>query len=427
MRIANATLPDGRVADIRIDGSKIVAVGQDLSPQPREGRIDATGLRLMPGGIDVHVHFRDPGMTHKEDWDSGTASAAAGGVTTVVDQPNTDPPTISGETFDDKVERAAKARIDYGINGGVTEEWNPESLFTRDLFALGEVFLADSTGDMGIEQSLFEDALEYASAAGVPVTVHAENEGEFDTGVMDREDPNAWSEFRRPAAEISAVEQVSKTNTDTSLHIAHASVPEAVDIASNAGITCEVTPHHLFLSTDDLSELGSFGRMNPPLRPERMRQGMWERLVDGRIDMVATDHAPHTKEEKEGSIWDVASGVPGVETMLPLLCAAAERGEISYERVAMVTSTTPADRFGLKQKGRIEPGCDADLVLFDPEMQSIEPDSLHTTCDWTPFADWDAVFPVLTLCRGRVVYESGDVGDAGGTNVRTAERACNSV
>ena len=418
MRIANATLPDGSVADVRIDGSQIVAVGTELEPQPREGRIDATGLRLMPGGIDVHVHFRDPGMTYKEDWDSGTASAAAGGVTTVVDQPNTDPPTISAETFDHKQERATAARIDYGINGGVTEEWDPTSLFTRDIFALGEVFLADSTGDMGIEQSLFEEALDHATAADVPVTVHAEDEREFDTGVKGREDPLAWSEFRRPAAEISAVERVVETTTEAQLHIAHASVPEAVDRASKAGITCEVTPHHLFLSTDHLSDLGTVGRMNPPLRPESMRQGMWERLLDGRIAMVATDHAPHTREEKEGSIWEVASGVPGVETMLPLLCAAAERDEITYTRIAEVTAKNPADRFGLVTKGRIEPGYDADLALFDPEPTPIDPDSLHSACTWSPFAGWEGVFPVLTVCRGRVVYEGGTVGNADGRNVR---------
>lgn len=420
MRICNALLPDGRTADVRIKGTRIAAVGDDLDPVPREGTIDATGLRLLPGAIDVHVHFRDPGFTHKEDWASGTASAAAGGVTTTVDQPNTEPPTISGATFDEKSERAEKAHVDFGINGGVTEDWDPDTLFDRPLFALGEVFLADSTGEMGIETDLFEDAIARANEADVVVTVHAEDAIEFDEAAKDRDDPIAWSDYRRPEAEIAAVDQTIDIAADSAVdvHIAHASVPEAVDAAVDAGFSCEVTPHHLFLSRENLDELGTLGRMNPPLRSEDERRGLWERLIDGTIDMVATDHAPHTQDEKDASIWDAPSGVPGVETMLPLLAAAAERDEIDYERIAEVTARRPAERFGLDQKGRVEPGCDADLVLLDPTPQTIDPATLHTNCDWSPFAGWDGVFPVLTLVRGRVAFEGGNVGRPIGRNVR---------
>ncbi len=422
MRIRNATLPDGEVMDVRIDGSRIDAVGPDLESHPREGTIDAEGLRLMPAAIDVHVHFRDPGFTHKEDWESGTASAAAGGVGTVVDQPNTDPPTVTGDAFDSKAERAETAHVDYGINGGVSPDWDPSTLLSRPLFALGEVFLADSTGEMGIEPPLFDDALDRATEADVTVTVHAEDAGEFDEGAFERDDPAAWSEYRRPAAEVAAVETtVAAACKNADIHIAHASVPEAVDQAVDAGFSCEVTPHHLLLSRDDLPALGTFGRMNPPLRDESARKGLWDRLVDGTIDMVATDHAPHTREEKDASIWDAPSGVPGVETMLPLLCAAAERGELTYDRAAEVTARRPAERFGLPKKGRIEPGFDADLTLIDPDPRPINPDELHTKCEWTPFEGWDATNPILTLVRGRVAFEGGRVGRAIGENVRRSD------
>jgi dihydroorotase len=218
------------------------------------------------------------------------------------------------------------------------------------------------------------------------------------------------------------------------IHIVHASTPEGVDAAAGAGMTTEVTPHHLLLSRDDLEELGTFGRMNPPLRDESRREALWERLVDGTVDMVATDHAPHTRLEKDRSVWDAPSGVPGVETALPLLLEAARAGEIGYERVRDVTAANPAERFGLDRKGRIEPGRDADLVLVDPERtRPIHGPDLHSRCGWSPFEAFDGVFPEWTMLRGRFVYrETGtDATGAGGRhgafregagrNVRTRE------
>ena len=424
MLFRNVTLPDDRVCDVRVAGETIEAVDEHLSAMDAEGTIDATGLRVFPGAIDVHVHLRQPGQSHKETWATGTAAAAAGGVTTVVDQPNTRPPTISGKTFDQKADLATEAIVDYGINGGVSPDWDPSSLFERPLFALGEVFLADSTGDMGIKQELFVDAVNRAADAGLPVTVHAEDATRFDASARAREDPAAWSAFRPAEAERAAVELAVDVGSeyDVSMHIAHASTPEGVDAAVSGGLTTEVTPHHLFLSINDLDDLGTLGRMNPPLRDEQRREAMWRRLVDGTIDIVATDHAPHTRAEKDASIWDAPSGVPGVETMLPLLLAAARRGALSYERIAEVTARNPASRFGLDRKGRIEPGFDADLVLVDPDaVESIQGDTLVTACGWTPFEDWDGVFPLMTLVRGAVVYEDGRVGRTQGQNVRVQD------
>ncbi|MDQ2073440.1 dihydroorotase [Haloarcula sp. H-GB4] len=416
MLIRNATLPDGRQRDVRVRGESIVEVGRDLDASDQHV-IEATGKRLFPGMIDAHVHFRQPGYPHKETWESGSRSAAAGGVTAVVDQPNTDPPTIDGESFDQKAEFAADSVVDWGINGGVTADWIPNVLLRRRLFALGEVFLADSTGDMGIEADLFADALEAATDNDVPVTVHAEDADYFNDDARARDDADAWSAFRTAKAEAEAVERACTVaqKHDATIHIAHTSTPEGVDIASEAGMTTEVTPHHLLLSRRDLSDLGTFGRMNPPLRREKRRQKLYERVVDGTVDMIATDHAPHTREEKDASIWDAPSGVPGVETVLPLLLAEAcdPDSGLTYERVRDLTARNPADVFDIPQKGAIEAGKDADLVLVDTtETSAISGATLHSKCDWTPFEGHDAVFPEWTMVRGTVVYERGDVLEA---------------
>ena len=431
MLIRNAVLADGRRRDVRTDGERIAAVGTEL-PSDAERTIDAAGRRLLPGMIDVHVHFREPGFEHKETWATGTQSAAAGGVTVVVDQPNTDPPTVDGRGYDRTAAAADAAVVDYGINGGAVPGWDPDSLFDRPIFALGELFLADSTGDMGIDTELFAAALGRAGADDIPVTVHAEDATLFDEQARQREGPDAWSAYRPAAAERSAVEQACQiaenhqpagATGELAFHIAHASTPEAIDTAAAAGATTEVTPHHLFLSRDDLPELGTHGRMNPPLRTESRRAAVFDRVVDGTVDMIATDHAPHTAAEKDTDIWTAPSGVPGVETALPLLLAAAREGRLSYERIRELTATGPARVFDLPERGRIAPGNYADLVLVDPDQsRPIRASELHTACDWTPFEGWTGVFPELTVARGRIVYEHGATqpfGPPAGQNVRT--------
>ena len=429
MLIRNATLADGRRRDVRVEGETIAAVGETLDPGDDGRVVDATGKRLLPGMIDVHVHFRQPGFGHKETWESGSKSAVAGGVTTVVDQPNTDPPTVDGAAFDEKRSYAGESLVDYGINGGVTEAWDPDSLFDRPLFALGEVFLADSTGDMGIDGALFAEALEAATARDVTVTVHAEDATAFNDDARARDDADAWSAYRRAKAEAEAVDRACDLAREAGaeIHIAHTSTPRGIDIAADAGMTCEVTPHHMFLSRSDLDDLDTHGRMNPPLRREKRRQGVFDRVADGTVDIVATDHAPHTAAEKDAGIWDAPSGVPGVETVLPLLLAEARTGNLSYERVRDLTAKNPAAIFDVPSKGTVSEGMDADLVLVDPgTTREIRAENLHTNCEWTPFEGWTGVFPEWTMVRGELGYErtedgSETFGDAVGRNVRETE------
>ncbi|WP_435075502.1 dihydroorotase [Halorubrum sp. HHNYT27] len=449
MLITGAELADGRVRDVRIADGRIAAVGQGLDADAGERVVDARGRHLLPGAIDVHVHFREPGGSHKETWTSGSRSAAAGGVTTVVDQPNTSPPTVDGDAFDQKAALAAESLVDYGINGGVTGDWDPESLFERPLFALGEVFLADSTGDMGIATDLFEEALAEAAARDVPVTVHAEDETLFDDDALDGDlggvgtaaGADAWSAYRTAEAEVAAVERALKAaaESDAQVHIAHTSTPEGIDAVVSAREsetggdattdavppTCEVTPHHLFLSRENAGRLGTFGRMNPPLRSEERRAGVFERLRDGDVDVVATDHAPHTVAEKQQGLTEAPSGVPGVETLYPLLLESVRKGELGLERVRDVVAANPASIFGIESKGVVAEGADADLVLVDlTNPREIEAGALHSACGWTPFEGLQGVFPELTLVRGEVVYERDPLtgaeafGEPDGRNVR---------
>lgn len=421
MLVENATLADGRVRDVRVADGRTEAVERDLEPRADETVRNANEKLLLPGMIDTHVHFREPGASHKETWTTGSKSAAAGGVTTVVDQPNTDPPTITRQAFEEKLALARASYVDFGLNGGVTPDWTPEDLLDGPLFALGEVFLADSTGNMGIETDLFENALERATDHAVSVTVHAEDATRFDDAARQRDDADAWSAYRTPQAEAVAVERACEvaTDLDTQVHIAHTSTPAGIDRASSMGMTCEVTPHHMFLSREDLEELGTFGRMNPPLRSEDRREAVYERVVDGTVDLIATDHAPHTRAEKDASIWDAPSGVPSVETALPLLLEEARMGRLGYERVRDLTATNPARLFDLPRKGRIEAGRDGDLVLVDPDAtREITADRLHSKCDWTPFEGRSGVFPEWTMVRGEIVYENGVFGESVGQNVR---------
>jgi dihydroorotase len=444
--VRNATLADGRTRDVRVDpeSGTVDAVGRGLDA---ERSIEAGGDRLLPGMIDVHVHFREPGAAHKETWGTGSRSAVAGGVTAAIEQPNTDPPTTTGAAYDAKAGLAAgNSLADFGLNGGVTPDWDPESLLDRPLLALGEVFLADSTGEMGIDADLFRAAVRRAAAADLPVTVHAEDATRFDESALPTDptatgrdaDADAWSAYRTAEAEVAAAELAASVAADADagsgarLHLAHTSTSEAVDVAAANGLTCEATPHHLLLSREDLPDLGTFGRMNPPLRSEDRRAALFERLADGTIDVVATDHAPHTRTEKETTLPEAPSGVPGVETALPLLLAAAEEGRLSYERVRDATAANPAAIFDLPNKGRIAEGMDADLVLVDPgDRTEIRGADLHSKCGWTPFEGAEGVFPRWTAVRGEVIYARDDAdllpalapadgpfGDAGGENLR---------
>lgn len=413
-------------AEIIIEGGKVSKIGRDLRVSSSDFIIDAQGALTLPAGIDVHVHFREPGMTTKENWYTGSCAAAAGGVTTVIDQPNTIPPTTDKRSFEQKLKFARKKSIiDFGINGGVTAGNidKLEELWKLGVTAFGEIFMAESTGGLNVNEETFEAALAEIKRLGAIATVHAEDEKmrlELEKLLKGYISPDYHSKVRPNECEAVAVQKALEiiSRLKVRSHFCHLSTLEAISMIRKEKhlakiekkeplITCEVTPHHLFLSTRDWERIGPFGKMNPPLRGNYSIKALVNGINDGTIDMVASDHAPHLESEKNTDIKFAPSGVPGVETLMPLMLAAVKKNILPLAQMIMLTSWNPAKIFGLdfRAKGRLEVGFDADLIIADPRnLQPIKAEMLHSKAGWTPFEGLDAIFPQYTLSRGEIIW-----------------------
>ena len=389
--------------DIWIKDGRIAALGGD---RRAEEKIDARGMLVLPGAIDVHVHFRDPGPNYKEDWASGSASAAAGGVTSVIDQPNTIPRTLDASSFEQKLDIARhRSFVDFGLNGGAGKI---DELAFAGAAAIGEIFSYEHS-DSDLERILDE-----VKQASMLATLHAEDGAiirEKTAGLAGRHDAEAYSESRPALAEAAAIEKA--LNWSDRLHVCHLSSHQGLDLIAQAKrggrkVTSEVAPHHLLLNIKDYRKQGSYLKMNPPLRSEKDNDALWQGLCSGTIDIIASDHAPHLPEEKRDDIWEAPPGVPGVETMLPLMLFAVKRNMLTLNRLMQAISSRPAEIFGLEGKGKIERGKDADLVIIDSKaITRINADQLHSRAEWTPFEGREAIFPQMTIVRGEVVYDGG--------------------
>ena len=411
-------------AEIVINEGKISRIAKEADVLAGEV-IDAEGSLVLPAGIDVHVHFREPGLTQKEDWYTGSCAAAAGGITTVVDHPNTLPPTIDRKSFSEKLKLASrKSIVDFGIHGGVTNnlEKLPE-LWEEGVTAFGEIFMAESTGGLNIDEATLENALKVINQLGALAAIHAEDDAiRLECEVLLKNDmsPASHSRARPNICEATAVQKAIEIlrKTGAKGHICHISAFESVGvlcrdryIARQKGlspITCEVTPHHLFLSTRDWDRLGCYGKMNPPLRDRRSVKFLLNSLNDGSVDIVASDHAPHCETEKDVDIKTAPSGVPGVETLMPLMLMAVKKNLLPLGRMIDATSAAPARIFGLDKhsKGKLEVGFDADLIIVDTkQVTTIKGDHLHGKVSWTPFEGIEAIFPYITISRGDVIWD----------------------
>jgi len=393
-----------RSIDLWISDGRLAALG---GPHRSEEKIDARGRLILPGAVDAHVHFRDPGATYKEDWESGSVSAAAGGVTTVVDQPNTDPRTLDSRSFELKLGRASsRSVVDFCINGGPGEI---KELVGAGAAAIGEIFAYEHSDEE------MQRTLKRTEAAGALATIHAED-GQVirdeSASLAQAHEPEIHSRARPPVAEALAIEK-SLAWSDR-IHICHLSTSRGLELVTGARkqrkkVTCEVTPHHLLLNAKDYRSQGSFVKTNPPLRRQEDNDALWAGLRQGSVDILASDHAPHLPEEKRDDIWVAPAGVPGIETLLPLMLFSVRRNLLGLERLVDAISARPAEIFGLDSKGKIEVGKDADLVIVDPKnVQEIRADRLHSRADWTPFEGKQAIFPEMTLVRGSVVFD-GDL------------------
>jgi dihydroorotase len=343
--------------------------------------------------------MRGGSQSAKEDWKSGSMSALAGGVTVVVDQPNTVPPIDTPEHFSDRVSDArANSWCSFAINSSVTAQTPLERMWQAGAMSFGETFFAPSSYGHAIGDEALSRAMERIHSVDGLLTIHAED-------VSDRSDTGMISHDRNrsPEGEFRAVKAIRRLNkTGCRLHFCHLSTRRSLDAASGSA---EVTPHHLFLSLEDFEDTDSFGKVNPPLRSEKERKNLWARW--NRIDVIASDHAPHTREEKAQDFSTAPSGIPGVETLLPLLLARVIDGKIPLQSVVEKTSYTPADLLGIPRAG-FSVGDRADFTLSRKIPTPVTAEILHSRCGWTPFEGHLAVFPTTVVMEGKVVYHEGD-------------------
>jgi len=393
--LANVLLPDGRKTDISVRDGRVVHAGASLAA---DRVIDCTGQLVLPGAVDVHVHMRGGSQSVKEDWETGSMSALAGGVTVVVDQPNTIPPLTDPTAFSRRVADAqAHSLCSFAINSSVTPQTPVEAMWKAGAMAFGETFFAPSSYGEALSAPDLSLLLGRIHALGGLATIHAESvRPGADTGLA------AHDALRSPEGERDAVLAVQACNTSgCRLHFCHMS--SAFSVAAAKG-TVEVTPHHLFLSREKARDNDTRFKVNPPVRSERERKALfacWDR-----IDVIASDHAPHTKMEKAQEFSLAPSGVPGVETMVPLLIAEVLEKRLALPEVIQKTSTAPAALIGIPPTGFM-PGDRADFAIYPKNAVTIEADLLHSKCGWTPYEGMKAVFPGIVIRDGAVVYEDG--------------------
>ena len=427
----------GRVrADIGVKDGKVAAVGTDLGTAEQE--VDAGSLHVLPGLVDVHVHFREPGMEYKEDFSSGSSAAAAGGVTTVFDMPNTDPPTSTGQMLRQKCKLASeKSHVDFGLYGVILQD-NVDDL--EDLAnegAMGfKLFMGETTGKISCpDDGVIFTAFRRAAKLGLPVGVHAENDPVLqrlkqELKATKRIDPRAHLDSRPWFVEAEAVSRALflAEGAGNHLHVHHLSTLQGAEQIARAkqrglSVSCEVLIAHLLMDEGAYELYGNLVQLNPPIRQREHVEYLWTALNRGQIDCVATDHAPHSVEEQtRENVWEGVGGFIGVETLLPLLLECVSKGKMSLERLVQVSSENPARTYSLyPKKGSLEIGADADLVLVDLQAAyQLDSRDLHSRHPITPYDGWQVRGrPLATYVRGHCVFREGQlVGNPRGEMVK---------
>jgi dihydroorotase len=425
--------PGGLIkTDLGIQDEKISAVG-DLATCSAAEIYDANGLHILPGVIDSQVHFREPGLEHKEDIAHGTKAAIKGGVTSIFEMPNTSPLTLDEHTLQDKLNRAEKtAWCDYAFfMGGNSENAHQLSYLERLPGCAGvKIFMGSSTGTLlAKDDEVIADVL----ANGVRrVSVHAEDEDRLISRqniAIESEGPQAHPDWRDVESAVRATSRIVKLAREANrrVHVLHISSKDEMDILAKHKdlISVEVTLNHLTLNAPDCYEqLGAFAQMNPPVRDLIHQTGLWAAIQNGIVDIIGSDHAPHTIEEKERPYPSSPSGMPGVQTSLPLLLNHMHEGRLSLQRIVDLTSAGPQRLFGIAAKGRIAIGYDADLVVVDlKKRRTISDDWIASKCGWTPFDGKSVMgWPTATILRGNIVVREDEVvGTPSGRAVRFFE------
>lgn len=410
---ANVVLADSvRTGSVLIEDGKIMDVDAGSHVQADEV-VDCSGRHLLPGVIDDQVHFRDPGLTHKEDLETASRACAAGGVTSFLEMPNTKPPAITLAGVRDKEAIAAKkSRVNYGFYIGATPDNVAELQQATDVPGI-KIFIGSSTGNLLVDE---QAALERIFAeTDLPICAHCEDEAtvranaERLAGTTDITD---HSRIRDENAAVIATKRATELarRHKHRFHVLHVSTAAELPLLADASpyITAEICLHHVFFNVDDYPRLGSRIQMNPSIKTKADNEGLWQGLLDGTIQVIATDHAPHTLEEKSQPYPQSPSGLPAVENSLALMLDQAGAGRCTLNQVASSMSDAPARVWGMVGKGRIEAGYDADIVLVDMnEKRTIRDAQQHTKSRWSP---WDGEtlqgWPVATYVHGHCVWNT---------------------
>jgi dihydroorotase len=421
---------------VAISDGKFVAIGTSNCLPDAERVIDVNGNHILPGLIDGHVHFREPGLTYKEDFGTGSTAAVCGGITTVIDMPNVIPPTADAEQVEVKQRLAEeKSLVDFGILGVVLQSNTAQILPMAKAGVVGyKIFFGETIGNLPCpDDGMCLEAFGLIAESKLPLGVHAENRQimNYYTNKLKAEgknEPVVWESSRPAICEAASVAHAVffAGAFGVRLHILHMSSKEAAHIVRDAkarglGVTAETSPHYLLREASEMAAFGPLLKMNPPVRSKDHAEVLWDGLNKGYVDMIATDHSPHTLEEKgtdlsgkllKPSIWECISGFCGVETNVPLMLTAVNEGRISLQQYIKVASENPARIWQLyPRKGTIRLGSDGDVTVVDMGKETvIDAEKLHSRCKPTPWHGWKIKgMPVLTAVRGHVQMEDGQV------------------
>ena len=404
--------------DVGIKNGRIAAIGS-LAPSKGGEIIDCTGLHILPGVIDSQVHFREPGLAHKEDLQTGADAAVMGGVTTVFEMPNTNPQTTSVEALADKLKRAkGRMSCDYAFwVGGTRDNIDDLAELERLPGAAGiKVFMGSSTGSLLVEDD--ETLTEILQRIRRRAAFHAEDEYRLRERRSERVvgDPASHPVWRDPQAALIATQRLVKLarQTRARIHILHISTAEEIEfLADHKDVaSCEITPNHLTLIAPDCYQrLGTYAQMNPPMRDQNHADRLWWGIEQGVADVLGSDHAPHTHEEKAATYPETPSGMPGVQTLVPIMLDWVSKGRLTLERFVDLTSAGPQRLFSMARKGRVALGYDGDFTIVDLKRRhTITNGWIASKCGWTPY---DGVtvngWPVGTIVRGQRVMWEGEI------------------
>jgi dihydroorotase len=410
-----------------IEGGKIQKIGKETNMPKADERIDLHNDLVLPGIIDSHVHLRDEDKAYKETFLTGTAAAAAGGVTTVLDMPNNSPVTMSAETLRNRMDIAGRRVL---VNVGFYSEFPADLEEVKTIVSEGAVgfklFMAEQVGGLNIDdnQTLLE-AFTQAGELNVPIAFHAEDHILLKNAIeqlklLNRHDLTAFLKAHDEQVELAAVERILeiKAKTEkTHLHFCHLSTQKSLNILAEAkktskNVTCEVTPHHILLTKEDYKRVGAFALTMPPLRTQENVDALWKGLTEGVVDTIGSDHAPHTLQEKDAaSIWDVKVGIPGLESTLPLMLTMVHRKKLTLSRAIELLSEKPAEIFQLSDRGSLEQGKNADLVVVNfNEKFKIDATKFRSKAKFSPFDKWEVQGkPSKTFVSGHLVMDDGEI------------------